>query len=418
MNTIQKVIINFLMIITVSVINVVFAQSSREINWTEDLEIYKSLLEEKHINLYHSISKEAFYNQWKNLNNNIKALNDFEIIVELMRLTRQIGDGHTAVSLQNVSTNRFPFEIKYIDKQWRVVNVSKAHKNLLKLSLISIENTPIEEVTTKVSKVTQFVENEYSQVIRTESYLNLGELLHALKITKKPKEAVFTFLDANNQQIKITLKASNQPASNKISEFVNLFIGVPEITKPNNAMFPYLWYAPIKHTKAIYINFKSYPTFEDMQVFGETLVNTISENKFQQVIIDMRDNGGGDLYVGAVLAYALNLADTINWKNGVYVLTSNKTFSAATSNAALYKQLLNAKIVGEATGSNPNGYQDMDSFVLPNSKLTITYSKRLFRLSHKPNCALQPDLIISQKWDDFLQGTDTVLKELIEKIKK
>jgi len=114
------------------------------------------------------------------------------------------------------------------------------------------------------------------------------------------------------------------------------------------------------------------------------------------------------------LAYALNLADSIDWKHGVFVLTSNKTFSAATSNAALFKQLLNAKTVGQPTGSNPNGYQDMDSFILPNSNLVITYSKRLFRLSSLAKIALQPDFLLHQKRDDLYLGTDTVLKELIQ----
>jgi hypothetical protein len=129
----------------------------------------------------------------------------------------------------------------------------------------------------------------------------------------------------------------------------------------------------------------------------------------------MRKNGGGDLYVGTVLAYALNLADSIDWKNGVFVLTSHKTFSAATSNAALFRQLLNAKIVGQPTGSNPNGYQDMDSFILPNSKLVITYSKRLFRLSDQENTALQPDIIVNQKKRDLVDNIDTVLRVLLNR---
>ena len=153
-----------------------------------------------------------------------------------------------------------------------------------------------------------------------------------------------------------------------------------------------------------------------MQGFGEELVGYISANQIKQVVIDMRHNGGGDLYVGVVLAYALNLADSINWENGVFVLTSNRTFSAGTSNAALFKQLLNAKIVGQPTGSNPNGYQDMDSFMLPGSKLTITYSKRLFRLSNQKNTALQPDMVINQQEQHFMEGTDTVLKQLIERL--
>lgn len=85
------------------------------------------------------------------------------------------------------------------------------------------------------------------------------------------------------------------------------------------------------------------------------------------MVIDFRGNGGGDFFVGLTLAYYLNLADSIDWRSGVYVLTDKYTFSAGVSNAAQYRQILNARIVGEPTGGNPVGYQDMGSFILPNS---------------------------------------------------
>ena len=327
-----------------------------------------------------------------------------------------MNDGHTAVSLRKMPIHRFPFEVKFIDRGWHVVKADKAHKDLLKLRLSAIDDVPIENIASKVAEVAQFVENEYSQIERTGSYMNISELLFSLDITQNEQKAEFTFLDPNNKEVKLTLEPLDEAVNNKTTDFVHVSSGVPEITKPDNAKFPYLWYAPIKGTKAVYINFESYPTFEDMQIFGEELVGYISANQIKQVVIDMRRNGGGDLYVGVVLAYALNLADSIDWENGVFVLTSNRTFSAGTSNAALFKQLLNAKIVGQPTGSNPNGYQDMDSFMLSGSKLTITYSKRLFRLSNQENTALQPDIIINQQEQHFLERTDTVLKQLIERL--
>ncbi|WP_431160823.1 S41 family peptidase [Flagellimonas beolgyonensis] len=416
MNTVQKVLIYFLMYILASLVHTLFAQSTDDIDRKKDLSIYKSSLEEQHINLYHSITEEEFAKDWKHIYDSVAVLNDFDITLRLMRLTRRIDDGHTAVSLRNVPLSRFPFEVEYIDDHWRVVKASKVHEDLLKLTLAGIDGVPIEKIASKVAKVAQFVENEYSQVIRTGSYMNISELLYALHITKKRQKAIFTFLAPNNKEVETTLKALDEASYNKTTDFVHAGIGIPEITKPKNAKFPYLWYVPIEGTKAVYINFESYPTFEDMQGFGAELVGYISANQIKQVVMDLRHNGGGDLYVGMVLAYALNLADSIDWENGVFVLTSNRTFSAGTSNAALFKQLLNATIVGQPTGSNPNGYQDMDSFMLPGSKLTITYSKRLFRLSNQENTALQPDMIINQQEQHFLEGTDTVLKQLIERL--
>ncbi len=410
MDLFRKKIICFLIVIA-SMFNIILAQTANAINWKKDLKIYKTSLEQKHIDIYHSVVKNDFLREWKDIYNQVDTLNDFEIILKLMRLTRRINDGHTSVSLSNISTHQFPFKIKLIEDQWYVVKTLKKYNHILKSRLESINGVSIETVTHKISEIAQFVENKYSLKERTGSYLTISEVLFYLNLIDATNKAAFSFRNQNNELITLELAAITTEMWEEagISE---IHLTVPEIEKPNNVN-PDLWFTSISGKKALYINFESYPTFEDMQIFGEQLISYIQENKTKQVIIDMRENGGGDLYVGTVLAYALNLADSIDWKNGVFVLTSHKTFSAATSNAALFKQLLNAKIVGQPTGSNPNGYQDMDSFILPNSKLVISYSKRLFRLLDQENTALKPDIIINQKHSDVFNNVDTVLTELI-----
>tara|TARA_R110002072_G_scaffold118631_1_gene250795 strand:+ start:222373 stop:223614 length:1242 start_codon:yes stop_codon:yes gene_type:complete len=404
----------YLLVLFVFGLNGVFAQTSNKMDWEEDLKIYKTSIEQNHIDLYHSVTKQKFLKEWDHIYTNIDSLTDFEIILKLMRLTRLINDGHTAVSLRNIKTHRFPFEIEFIESQWYVVKILDENKTLLKTTLESINGIPVEVVAQKISEVAQFVENEYSLKVRTGSYLTISEVLFHLNIIDSENTAIFGFRNSNNELIHVELSAiaSEMWEESNVSKAV---LTVPEIKEPKNSESD-LWFTPVSNTSSLYINFKNYPSFEEMQVFGEQLVTNIQENQIEQVIIDMRENGGGDLYVGTVLAYALNLADNIDWKNGVFVLTSHKTFSAATSNAALFKQLLNAKIVGQPTGSNPNGYQDMDSFTLPHSNLVITYSKRLFRLSNRENTALQPDLIIDQTRDDLYNNVDSVLKELLQRL--
>ena len=38
-----------------------------------------------------------------------------------MRLTRKIGDGHTAISLKGIETHLFPLEIYKVEGKWRVL---------------------------------------------------------------------------------------------------------------------------------------------------------------------------------------------------------------------------------------------------------------------------------------------------------
>ncbi|WP_226789280.1 S41 family peptidase [Polaribacter reichenbachii] len=387
--------------------------NAQKTNWQTDLETYSTQLEAKHIDLYNKISKQDFQKSVERIQNIAKSEDDLKTIIELMKLTKKIGDGHTAVSLRNLNVHQFPFDVQLIENQWRVVKTISSEENILKTSLIKVDGVPISEVVSKVSEVVQFVENEHSKIVRTASNLTISELLYHLNIIKNKKTALFTFLDDYNNEIEVEFTALKNTELKQL-DYATFEVGVPEITKPKNTKFDFLWFAPIKNKNAIYVNFKSYPSFDEMQVFGENLVKYITENNTKNIVIDLRKNGGGDLYVGVVLAYALNLADTIDWKNGVYVLTSNITFSAGTSNAALFKQLLNAKIVGQPTGSNPTGYQDMDQFQLPNSKLVITYSKRRFRLSEKITQGIQPDILLYPKWGNYTLGKDDVLSFVIE----
>lgn len=215
-----------------------------------------------------------------------------------MRLTRKIGDGHTAFSLRGVETHLFPIEIYKIDGQWRVIKTTVQHKNLLGKILTKIDGKSIHEIAKAISKIAQYVENEQSEVIRTGEYLMISELLFGLQLTNNEFKSAFSFLDDNQKESKVWLNAINSKNYYENTDFQSFNIIIPEIQKPANSIHDYLWFSSIKDTEGIYIKFESYPSFEEMENFGNSVLNYINENKIKQVVIDLRNNGGGDFFVG------------------------------------------------------------------------------------------------------------------------
>ncbi|RKR13076.1 peptidase S41-like protein [Maribacter vaceletii] len=386
--------------------------------WIEDIDYYHKTLEIKHINLYHTISKNQFTSEIEKLKSNIPQLTNFQITTELMRLTHKVGagkrDGHTSVPLWGVNLNKFPIKFYDFEGDLRVISILENHAQLLGKKLKSINGIPVKKIYKRVSKLTPFTENIQSSMDRKCRYLVVADLLKALNIIDKIEQSTFTFSDNYGKEISVQLNSFEKEKYATLT-FKNIHLN-PIIKKPKTVKDKDLWFSSINNSKTVYINFKKYPSRKEMNDFSESVFKFIEANNSQHLIIDLRDNYGGDFYKGLLLANWLNISDSVEWLSKVYVLTNRKTYSAAMINALQFKQLLHAKIIGEPSGGKPNGYQDMGEFSLSNSKLIVTYSKREFQFHNRKNKSLKPDVLITPKWKNFKKGYDETLNWVLKDI--
>jgi len=379
-------------------------------SWKADLVFYSQKLPEKHIDLFHTISKQSFNEEVRLLKSSLTSLTNNQVLVELMKLTHKIGDGHTSFPLWGANLHSFPMQLKMLKGKLYVIKTTKNFKHLLGAKLEAINGINTEEIYRLFSQLTPFSENKYSTQVRAAQYIPKAELLNGLGIINDKFQARFTFTIG-----KELFEQQLEPySSNKYTASLNY---------QNNSIFSIeeklnenLWFGSLSDKKVVYFKFRRYTSISKMESLGEDLLSFINENKSEKLIIDLRDNYGGDFFVGLKLAQLLVLADSIDWKSGVYVLIDNVTFSAAMSNAAQFSQLLNAKLIGEPTGAKPSGYQDMGQFILPNSNLEVTYSKRLYHFTSESKDALYPDVNIGVSIDDYISKKDPQLKWILNDI--
>ncbi|MGL4875791.1 MAG: peptidase S41, partial [Clostridium sp.] len=72
-------------------------------------------------------------------------------------------------------------------------------------------------------------------------------------------------------------------------------------------------------------------------------------------------------------------------------------------NAYEFKFFTNAEILGEPSGGKPNCYGEILKFTLPNSKFTISYSTKYYKLIEDDNIlALYPDKNIYESINDYI----------------
>ncbi len=75
----------------------------------------------------------------------------------------------------------------------------------------------------------------------------ISELLFGLKLTNNEFNAAFTFLDdSTNEKSTISLNAINNKVYYENTDFESFRAIIPEIQKPTNSKYDYLWFRSIK----------------------------------------------------------------------------------------------------------------------------------------------------------------------------
>jgi len=143
------------------------------------------------------------------------------------------------------------------------------------------------------------------------SYLVIVEILKALNVVENIEQTQFTFIDESNSEITIILEPYSEE---KLATFTYKMVSIQNtsIEQPKNAKLKNLWFTSLNDSKTIYINFKEYSSTEEMSAFSERVFNFIEKSKSEHLIIDLRNNYGGDFYKGLLLASWLNTSDSID----------------------------------------------------------------------------------------------------------
>src|SRR6185436_19714420 len=130
---------------------------------------------------------------------------------------------------------------------------------------------------------------------------------------------------------------------------------------------------------AVYVKFNSVlndPDGPHLARFSEEMIALVESKKAKKLIIDVRDNGGGngDMLKPFIRRVAEN--ERVNQPGRLFVITGRATFSAALMFTVRMERQTHAIFVGEPGGGKPNSYSERTNFSLPNSGMRGSISSR------------------------------------------
>jgi hypothetical protein len=376
--------------------------------WREDLQYLASELPRRHANAFHSVTREHFAQVVAELDARIPQLQNSDIVMGLSRIVAMIGDGHTHLRWGRLY-QPVPLRLFWFANQLRVTGTSAKYRKVIGTRIVEIDGLP---VTQAYARGLPYISQGESKGFVKSVHADLSTYpahLHALGLAPDITHAKYTFLSDKGERLKLTLPIINS------GEQVSWLDAERRIPLYKQREKEPLWFTYLAPQQTLYLNFKAYPKRKDFIKFSRELFDFIDHQTIRRVVVDMRQNGGGDFTKGReYIVSEFKKRHHLIQRGMLYVIIGRSTYSAGMANAADFRNDLRAILVGEPTGARPNGYQENREFFLPNSHLGVSYSTQLYKFQEQDSPGIKPDKRIDPDWQSYQPGRDPALAWILK----
>lgn len=342
--------------------------------WRYDLKFLVREVKRIHYDPYRKVSQTEFDAFVRRLNLDIPKLTDQQITVGMMKIMRMLGDGHSAIRNVPLSKNKMlPVQFYYFTEGLYIMAAAPEQKDLVGAQVLKIGDKTVDEVTAELDLIIS-QDNKMWIKQMAPRYLRIPLAMNGLGLIPNADRVVITIRDTAGKTRTVELTGnSDQPTE----QWINSRAGAtnPEPLYLKNRMTNY-WYEYLPESKTVYCQYNAVVNAkeESIEAFYERLFKFINENDVERLVIDMRWNGGGNLFNNRPLINGLISNPKINQRGKLFVIVGRNTFSAAMNGVAQINKHTRAIFVGEPTGSSPNFVGETIAFELPYSKITGSIS--------------------------------------------
>jgi dienelactone hydrolase len=380
---------------------------------SDDVQLAAQHLRADHPNLFHDLSPARFDAEVAALVAHADSLDDDQLLVGLMRLGALPGarDGHTGIFPLNPANRRllhaYPIRM-YTFADGTYVVGQAGGSDLLRARVVAVNGRPLADVIAAVSPLVPH-DNDSTLMLRVTTYLNTPEVLHGLGLVPDLGPATFTFERGGNRFTASLTPLTVPEYGRGIGDLEHPLLpqgitgAVPAyVARRNQQIFT----TTLAAKRVLYIGYNE--TLVSTSAVARRTSKAVKAKRLRAVIVDLRNNGGGDNHTYRYLLDALQRASKTE---RIVVLISRLTFSAAENFAAELERVAHPIFVGEPSGGSPNLYGDTVNTLLPASGVELRVARIYWQKStaDDPRIAIDPQVPVALSSDAFFAGRDPVL---------
>jgi Peptidase family S41 len=346
--------------------------------WRADLRYLVEQLPARHMNLFHTMTREQFEQAVKRLDERIPSLSEQQIFVEMMRIVARVEDAHTSLTKEwrdGFVVRKYPLALYLYRDGLFVQAAAPAYARAAGARVSKIGNATVEQAM-RVARECVIRDNEMTIKDILPKILTVPEVLFGLGLIEDMENARFV-VEKGGEQITLDLKPVPRGTGGKwvdarddASAPTPLWLKDPR----NNYWFEYL-----ADSKTVYVQYNAVGNKRDESVadFFKRVFAFVDANPVDRFVLDIRRNPGGMNPLNLPIIHGLMRRDKINQPGKLFAIIGRSTNSAAVFLTGDLREHTHAIFVGEPTGGKPNHYgggEGWHRFLLPHSRLTIYYS--------------------------------------------
>lgn len=357
---------------------------SRDEGWRYDLQLLAREVKRKGYAFVRPLSKEEFDTAVKKLHDAIPKLSDMQVTIEMMKLLRQVGDGHTGLLSSGQRAEwlkTLPMQFYLFEEGLFIIAADPRYKDLLGAQVLRFGERTVEQVIGALDPLISR-DNEIWVKQRAPYLMRRLPLLNGLGLIPNPEKATLLLREMSGQTRSVEITADqSQPNIWNVLPNPSAWVNLPQtLTGPlplylKNMAASY-WFEYLPERKLVYFQFNVVRNDqqEPLAQFCARLFKFIGEYEVEKLVIDLRWNNGGNTTLLPSLIHGLIRSERINHRDRLFVIIGRRTYSAAQNAATFIDRHMNVTFVGEPTGSSPNFIGEELIFTLPHSQLQANVS--------------------------------------------
>jgi hypothetical protein len=380
--------------------------SARVRRWREDIAYLASELPQVRAAGLGPVSRAAWASAASRLEAAVPQLTDGQLLVGLARMVAMLHDDETYLLFP--AKPFFPLDAQWFGHDLYLLTVPATDRAVLGAQVLAVDGQPIARVMDRIGSVIGYQDTGYLDVTETGD-LDDASVLYWLGITRSASSAEFTVRTTTGRQQTVLFRTGRAAGDIGQPDLLFSFVpGLAHVPLPlylHDAAEPY-WLDVLASQHAVYLKYNQCVDTTGFQQLVAQAVALLNRNPGYRLIVDLRDNVGGDSGPFGSLVNDIETDPQLDRPGRIIGLVNQFTFSAARADVVALQQA-HVLLMGVPPEDPIDEYGDDQALQLPDSDITVVYTSGVVNGSAVAQGT--PGVVIAPTLHQVLAGQDPVL---------